>query len=144
MAAKTLTLLDYALARAVMARAKSKKMNNISKFLQKIQPLINAKGVEKVGKMPVNALGDYYSKLKAGKAPTISENSLLGLIRALSPVIINGVRFEYDNGLVLWYEYVREDRECEDKNGVMEHFTVEHRGILNAGEIAEFINRLAN
>lgn len=117
-------------------------MNNATKFLQQIRPLLNAKGVEKAGQMPANALGDFYSRLDAGKNPALSENALLGLIRALSPVIIAGCRFEYENGLILWYKYVREDRECESKNGVMEHYTVEHRGLLQAGEIGQFINAL--
>lgn len=117
-------------------------MNNTTKFLQKIRHLLNAKGVEKAGKMPANALGDFYSRSGAGKNPALSENALLGLIRALSPVIIAGCRFEYENGLVFWYKYVREDRECQDVNGVMEHYTVEHRGILQAEEIGEFVNAL--
>jgi len=117
-------------------------MNNITNYLIHIRPLINAKGVEKAGQMPGNSLGDFYSRSDAGKNPALSENALLGLIRALSPVIIGGTRFEYDNGLVLWSRYVREDRECRDTNGVVEHYAVEHRGILQAGEIAPFINGL--
>ncbi len=117
-------------------------MNNITRFLTQIRPLINAKGVERAGGMPANSLGVFYSRLDAGENPGLSENALLGLFEALPPIMIMNTLFRYYEGGVAWSRHVRDFNADPDPDGTMEFFTVEHRGVLRPGEIAEFINGL--
>ncbi len=117
-------------------------MNNTTKFLTQIRPLINAKGVERAGGMPANSLGDFYSKLDAGKNPGLSEAALAGLVRALSPVFICGTTFQEVNGRVCWSRIVREYEEPSEIDGIGAVSVFEQMGWLLPGEISNFINGL--